>query len=356
MLLTTYLPSIVIGEKDFRLSLLPHLEEVFIHPISALAKLRQENRTTQAYKYTKASSANVISGIRQWIYFTLYFMIPVLPASVDSLVCFLELMARTSSFSHLKHLLHSVKFLHQSLDLSFPDNSFQLDVTMQGLKRRLARVPFQVLPITPKVLRDIYQHLNIRKNEDLALWCSFLVAFYALLRKKNVVPEKGTWDPKKVICRRHISVNVADNRAFLYIGFSKTNQFGNRDLVIPIPGNNDPVLDPVRHLNELFSRVSVHSDAPAFSYSDKGHVSYTSFTQRLKNLLVKAGYDADEYSGHSFRRGGATFLHACGGTALQVQACGDWTSSCFTRYLFLTTQQRWSSQLLMAMRINATAP
>ena len=96
--------------------------------------------------------------------------------------------------------------------------------------------------------------------------------------------------------------------------------------------------------------------SPAFSYSVGGYVSYTSFTKRLKGLLVKAGYDADAYSGHSFRRGGATFLHLCGGTALQVQATGDWSSSCFTRYLFLTTQQRWLSQLLMAERINATAP
>ena len=283
-------------------------------------------------------------------------MVPVLPACVDSIVCFLELMARTSSFPHLKHLLHSLKFLHQALDLSFPENSFQLDITMQGLKRRLARVPFQVLPITPKVLRDIYQHLDLRKNEDLALWCSFLVAFYALLRKKNVVPEKGDWDPKKVISRRHISVNPMANRILLYVGFSKTNQFGNRDLVIPIPGNNDNILDPVRHLSELFSRVSVSDDSPAFSYSERGYVSYTSFTKTLKNLLVKAGYEADAYSGHSFRRGGATFLHLCGGTALQVQATGDWSSSCFTRYLFLTTQQRWSSQLLMAERINTTAP
>ena len=82
-------------------------------------------------------------------------------------------MSRTSGYQHLKHLLHSVKFLHQALDMSFPEDSFQLDVTMQGLKRRLAKVPFQVLPITPKVLRDIYSHLDMRKTEDLALWCSF---------------------------------------------------------------------------------------------------------------------------------------------------------------------------------------
>ena len=183
----------------------------------------------------------------------------------------------------------------------------------------------------------------MRKTEDLALWCSFLLSFYALLRKKNVVPGKAPWDPKKVICRRHVSVNLASNRILLYVGFSKTNQFGARDLVVPIPGNDDPILDPVRHVHNLFSRVNVQGDSPAFSYSPSKHVTYLSFTQRLKNLLVKAGYDAGSYSGHSFRRGGATFLHACGGTALQVQSSGDWSSSCFTRYLFLSTEQRWTS-------------
>jgi hypothetical protein len=323
--------------------------------ISAMDQLRRDNRVTQAYKYTRASAANLISGIRQWVFFALYFMVPILPATVDHLVCFLELMARTSGYQHLKHLLHSVKFLHQALDRRFPEDSFQLDVTMQGLKRRLARVPFQVLPITPKVLRDIHQHLDMKKTEDLALWCSFLISFYALLRKKNVVPDKGPWDPKKVICRRHLHVNPASNRVLLYVGFSKTNQFGARDLVIPIPGNCDPILDPVRHINDLFSRVDVCSDSPAFSYSSTGHVTYSNFTQRLKSLLVKAGYSADAYSGHSFRRGGASFLYACGGTALQVQASGDWTSSCFTRYLFLSTEQRWTSQLLMAHGVSSTA-
>ena len=279
-------------------------------------------------------------------------MIPILPAEVDPLVCFLELMSRSCGYQHLKHVLHSIKFLHQALDVPFPTSSFQLDVTMQGLKRRLAKVPFQVLPITPKVLRDIYVHLDMNKNSDLALWCAFLISFYALLRKKNVAPTSGPFDPNKVICRRHIAINSAQNRLYLYVGFSKTNQFGARDLVIPIPGNSDPALDPVRHVKALFSRVKLGEDAPAFSYGPSRCVTYDNFTKRLKSLLVRAGYPAHSFSGHSFRRGGATFLHACGGTALMVQAAGDWSSSCFTRYLFLSTEQRWNAQLLMSQGIS----
>ena len=281
-------------------------------------------------------------------------MLPILPAEVDPLVCFLELMSRSCGYHHLKHVLHSVKFVHQALDTPFPENSFQIDMTMQGLKRRLAKVPFQVLPITPKVLRDIYIHLDMRKTEDLALWCAFLISFYALLRKKNVVPGPH-FEPSKVICRRHIMVNPVSNRIYLYVGFSKTNQFGSRDLVVPIAGNSDPLLDPVRHVQALLSRVGTSPDAPAFSFQSNKHVTYDVFTRRLKSLLTKAGYSPASYSGHSFRRGGATYLHACGGTALMVQASGDWSSSCFTRYLFLSTEERWNSQMLMARGISASA-
>ena len=134
-----------------------------------LEMLRACNVTTQGFKYTKASATNVISAIRQWLFFTIYFSLPILPASVDSVVCFLEFMARSRGHGHLKHLLSSLKFLHHAVDLQFPENSFQIDMTMQGLKRRLARVPFQVLPITPGVMRDMFRHIDTRKTSDLAL-------------------------------------------------------------------------------------------------------------------------------------------------------------------------------------------
>ena len=197
----------------------------------------------------------MISGNRQWFFFALYFMIPVLPATVDPLLCFFELMSRTCGHQHLKHVLHSVKFLHQALNLPFPEGDFKLDMTMQGLKRKLARVPFQVLPITPKVLRDMYQHLDMRKKSDLALWCAFLLSFYALLRKKNVVPQTKQHDPLKVVSRRHVKINLAENRIYLYVGFSKTNQFGAKDLVIPIPGNSDQIIDLVRHFQSLLPQL-----------------------------------------------------------------------------------------------------
>ena len=311
------------------------------------------NKRTQSFKYTRESASNMVSAIRQWLFFTIYFSLKILPASSDSLVCFCEFMARSVSYQHIKHCVHAVQFLHQALNLPFPCESFQLDMTLQGLKRRLSKVAFQVLPITPKILRAIFSNLDMSKDQDLALWCSFLLSFYGLLRKKSVVPRAGPFDPKKVLVRRHINIHLETNTVYVYLGFSKTNQFGARDLVLPILGNSDPALDPVRHLHELFSRVNAPPDSPAFSYGNGKFITYNSFTSRLKSLLTKSGYPAAQYSGHSFRRGGATFLHQCGGSVLMIQSSGDWSSSVFTRYLFLTTTERWKSQYLISRNISS---
>ena len=312
------------------------------------------NRRTQSFKYAKNSASNVLSAIRQYLYFTNYFKLQQLPASVDTLVCFLEFMAKTSGYNHIKHLYASVKYLHVALDHSFPENSFQVDTTMQGLKRRLANVPFQVLPLTPQILRKMYKHINVNDPEDRALWCAYLCSFYGLLRKANAVPETSTFDPRKVLVKRNISVDLPNNMVYMYIGFGKTNQFGGRDTVIPIPGNQDPALDPVRHLHSLLSSSTSPSDYPAFSYGPSQFITYSKFTRRLKTLFSKAGYNPDLFSGHSFRRGGASFLHSCGGSALMVQSSGDWSSQCFTRYLYLSEEERLKAQSLISQGISRT--
>ena len=286
------------------------------------------------------------------MYFTLFFKLRPLPTSEDTLVLFLEFMARTVGYPHLKHLLGSVKFLHQALNFTFPTDSFQLDMTLQGLKRRLAKVPFQVLPLTPVVLKEMFKHLDMTKKADLSLWCSYLASFYGLLRKSSAVPENQVFDVKKVLVRRNFKVDAVNNMVYLYLGYGKTNNFCTRDVIIPIPGNSDPALDPVRHFQSLFSAVTASPDDPAFTFAPGRFITYTSFTSRLKTLLKKSGYDPSLYSGHSFRRGGASFLHACGGTALMVQACGDWSTQCFTRYLYMSEAERLKSQSLISRGIN----
>ena len=68
----------------------------------------------------------------------------------------------------------------------------------------------------------------------------------------------------------------------------------------------------------------------------------------LKFLLVKIGLDPNDWSGHSFRRGGASLLYRLGIDPLTIQACGDWSSDTFLRYLEVNIDRLWSAQAAMS--------
>jgi integrase len=127
-----------------------------------------------------------------------------------------------------------------------------------------------------------------------------------------------------------------------------------RSHVIPIPKNADPALDLYSHLKSLFSRVRASRESPALSFSPSQYINHRTFTERLKSLIKKAGLDPALYSGHSFRRGGASYLYSIGGTTLMVQVLGEWSSQIFTRYLSLSIEDRLEAQELIATNINGT--
>ena len=311
------------------------------------------NVVTQSFRFAKNSAKNMVSNIRTYTFFTTFFGLKPLPAQPGDLCNFMELLALTSGYGHVKNVLSSVRYIHEAYDLQFPVNDFNLDTTMQGLKRRLAKTPFFVMPITPKILTLVYSFLDMSKPSDLALWCLYLVALFCLLRKANVVPEAGPMDPQRTLTRDHITLDQENKMVYIHVTFSKTIQFCQRDLVIPVPSNNNPALDLFRHVEKLFATVDAPGSSPAFSFSKTSFVSYKSFTTRLKSLLTRAGLAPDLYSGHSFRRGGATYLHKVGGSILQIQAAGDWSSQCFTRYLYLSTEERLKAQHLVSAALSS---
>ena len=290
---------------------------------------------TQSFYYAKASARNVLSHIRQWVCFTIFFGLVFLPARSEDLILFAELMSLSCGYDHIKAVIGSIGFLHKNFGIDFPQDSFQLKITLQSLKRKLARAPNQALPISPSHLMAMYKHIDINNPQDLALWCCILVGFFGLLRKKSICPEDlSDVDPSKILTVRKVAVCKSQGIVLLYINFAKTMQFGQRDLVIPLISSHSMALDPVFHLDLLFTRTQAPLDSPAFSYRTSSgalsSISHKMFTQKLKLLLSKSGFSPNKFSGHSLRRGGATYLYQCGASILEIQACTSSFSNDFT--------------------------
>ena len=121
--------------------------------------------------------------------------------------------------------------------------------------------------------------------------------------------------------------------------------------VTPLVPSAILALNPVYHYSLLVAQNEVHSSCPAFSFFEAGTlkcVTHESFTTYLKYLLVKIGLNPSLWSGHSFRRGGASLLYRLGIDPLTIQAFGDWSSDIFLRYLEVSFNCLWSAQQAMA--------
>ena len=110
---------------------------------------------------------------------------------------------------------------------------------------------------------------------NVVTWSLFLIAFFSMSRKSNLVPTQGQ-KLKHHINRRNIK--LINDVLFIKFKSSKTNQDGSRYHIVPLPSIDNSVLCPVSAYRNMCKCVNLPSkDLPAFSYrkSNNKIVPYT---------------------------------------------------------------------------------
>ena len=324
---------------------------VFIDRCTEFSRVQEAARNTQQFMYARDTAKNIRSHFRTYFLFCLHFQRRPLPAESQTLVCFVEYMSQTCGYKHIKHLIGSVKLLHRIFNCAFVEDDYPLDSALQSIKRKCAGTPLQVFPIYPKTLMAMVMFLDLSEPQNQALWTAWLCCFYLMFRKKSAVPESlAKFDPQIGLTRSKIKVFPEKNLALVYCNFSKVIQFRERQMVIPLIGSGIPSLNVIYHLNKLFTENPCPDDSPAFSYYKNGRllcITFCTFTKQLKTCLKKAGYNPELYSGHSFRRGGASWAYKAGCTSTEIKCNGDWRSDTWLQYTWLDLDQRLSAQQKM---------
>lgn len=138
-------------------------------------------------------------------------------------------------------------------------------LVLQAVKRRMHQAPFAKLPIDPNLLRHFHAQFDMNNSFHASLWCSFLLAFFAFLRKSNVVPRSlAAYDSLKHLSRSNI-VRTGYGLS-LTLNWSKTNQYHERNLEIPIAEIQGDILDPVRAFENMCRLAPASAQSPAFSF------------------------------------------------------------------------------------------
>ena len=170
---------------------------------------------------------------------------------------------------------------------------------------------------------------------------------FGLFRKSNLVLKS----PSAFHCRKHLlvkDVSKCPAGLALKVKWTKTIQCRERYFHIPLPFLQGHPLYPVTVvISLLMLHPNLDPNAPLFSLGSVSSVlTQSSFVRQLHNHLLRLGLPANQFSGHSFRRGGAVWAFKNGLTGEIVQTLGDWKSHGYLAYLdiSLVTKFTWLQQ------------
>ena len=224
-------------------------------------------------------------------------------------------------------------------------NSSRLKLVLRGLRRQKQHLPKQALPITPRILMDIRATVSLASQRELVFWTISLLAFFLTSRKSNLVPDVPSgFNPEKNLVREDI--RITDDALWVTFRWSKTIQYGQRSLTIPVRDIPGSPLCPRWAYTEMIKRIPARSNQPAFLLrTAQGDLpySYWDWMRQLKASIAATGRDETKFSTHSFRRGGATFAYDAGVPVEAIKLMGDWASDAVYAYIHVPSRTRWAA-------------
>jgi integrase len=166
--------------------------------------------------------------------------------------------------------------------------------------------------------------------------------FFTLTRLGSVLPStKRCQDTDHILTRDR--VNFSAEGLVITLLRTKTIQFGNRRLHLPLL-KLDSVLCPVRAYTNSLRKLGGASCVPAFVFRDKGKFVWLTkqiFIRTFRSItdqFTPAG--EARFTGHSFRRGGATWAFQAGVPGELIQVMGDWSSDAYKQYLEFSMENK----------------
>ena len=220
---------------------------------------------------------------------------------------------------------------------------------LRGISRKLQHVAKQATPITLEILKRILKVVNLQDQKQLACWVALVLGFHLFLRKNNVVP-----DTEKELSSSHLrrmDFAFHDGLLMATIVQTKTIQFSERELQMPIIENKSLDICPVYWFLNLVNSVQAKPFYHAFSYYTGRHMRVLTakvLLQQSRTWLTFIGENANEFTLHSLRRRVASYAFQKNLPALYIKMLGDWQSDAYIKYIDSALRDRIDAWRLFA--------
>lgn len=273
--------------------------------------------------------------------------IPSEPVSYKSLAFFaVTYRLRGNKHSSLKGTISNIKthFESEGLPWLSPQDLRHFKQVMRGLSKFNPSPVHRKRPITKAILHRMLLFTDLSNAKDLQTMTMAWLAHDALLRGAELFKLRV----KDIRWLRPSSFTSKPPRCTIIVEGSKCNKDGPAEHVHIIAYGS---ISAVHLLRQYFTRLELHHAKdhsqlfPLITRNKAGiskvkwaarHDKQDHFIPELRSIFAAAGFPiTTEFSGHSFRAGGATDLWDAGCPSEYIKRHGRWKSECF--YIYIRT-------------------
>ncbi|OWY96770.1 hypothetical protein PHMEG_00032881 [Phytophthora megakarya] len=252
-----------------------------------------------------------------------------------------------NTYSTICTKLCAVRWYHRNTAGYDPGVNASHTILLRGIRRFTDPVVKQQ-PLTARLLRAIFDGLDLTQPRDQLLWGGLLLGYFFLMRRRSEYLFIGRKVHSYVLRLSAIRFFDRNDRTVhpkkahvvgITLNGAKNNQFG-REEVRYHHKSGDKLICPVRAARWVHKAAEVlrtNSDGPALSLKQGGITSRV-ISATIKKAATSCGLDPARYSTHSVRIGGATALLNAGADRLVIKVMGRWLSNAFEDYPVLSSK------------------
>lgn len=279
---------------------------------TAAPMLEAELALTRAFVAASHAGATRRAYQSDWLIFEAWCRtrgLDPLPAAAVTLAAFLAAEAAAGRKpASLVRRLAAIRHAHRQAGLPAATDDGLVRATLQGIRRAAGAAPARKAPATADVVRAMIRHCpdTMKGRRDRAL---ILIGFAGAFRRSELSALELS------------DLNVTGDGLRVRIRRSKTDPDGlGQEIAIP-HGNR---LRPVAALTDWLAAAGIVSGAVFRPVSKGGRVAATALSAAAIATIVKdhaaaAGYDPDEFAGHSLRAGFLTSAAEAGASVFKMK-------------------------------------
>lgn len=289
--------------------------------------------------------------IRKYLKFINEFegLLSPFPCPSHQVALYITWLSRSLKYSSITNYLSALNFFLRAED-SEPINysSHAVKTVLGGAKRSLGCFVKRAAPLLPADLQKMFNLMSTTPGHT-ATRAAILTSFRGLLRKCQITESDSTL--------RRSDFTFYKWGMVIAIRKSKTIQFEERELLIPIAYVKNTNLCAVYWVRKHFNQIRVAASDLAFQIPAPENrcspLSYKILQASIKHFAELATLDASSFSCHSLRRGGCTFLAIQGASIEEIKHRGDWSSETVYKYIKLPLSERIMCDMRVASSLEA---